>query len=117
MALVLLVAVRMHVPVGISYDADLKLAQKLKIEAATSSCRVLPDPKPNAWLTAFDESSMDDDVLVWFADPEGGVGNIRSAVLDRLWELFKGHGVGVPFPQQHVHIRSLPAEEASNAVR
>lgn len=109
--------VRVHIPVGVSYDADLRLAQRLMIEAASASGRVLPDPKPSVWLTAFGESSIDHDILVWIADPEAGVGNVRSDVLNRLWDLFKENGVEVPFPQQDVHIRSMPAAEASDVLR
>ena len=36
--------VRMHVPVGVSYDADMKLAEKLMLEAAKSCERVLKSP-------------------------------------------------------------------------
>jgi len=100
--------VRVHIPVRVSYDADLRLAQRLMIEAASASRRVLPDPKPSVWLTAFGESAIDHDILVWIADPEAGVGNVRSAVLNRLWELFREHGITVPYPQRDVHIRPAP---------
>jgi len=104
--------VRVHIPVGVSYDSDLKLAQRLMIEAASASARVLPEPKPTVWLTAFGDSSVDHEILVWIIDPEAGVGNVRSDVLNRLWDLFKEHGIEIPFPQRDVHVRSLPAPPA-----
>jgi len=107
--------VRVHVPVGVSYDSDLKLAQRLMIEAASASARVLSEPRPTVWLTAFGESSVDHDILVWITDPEAGVGNIRSDILNRLWDLFKEHGIEIPFPQRDLHVRSLAFDPSALA--
>lgn len=101
--------VRVHIPVGVGYNSDLALAQKLMIEAAVAAQRVLPEPKPTVWLKEFGASSVDHDILVWIADPEMGVGNVRSDVLNRVWLLFKANDIEIPFPQQDIHIRSVPA--------
>ena len=101
--------VRVHIPVCVAYDCDLPLAQRLMIEAATASERVLKEPKPTVWLTAFGDSSVNHEVLVWITDPESGVGNVRSDVLNRLWVLFKENGIEIPFPQRDLHIRTRPA--------
>ena len=42
----------------------------------------------------------------WIDDPEEGVGNVRSAVLKKLWWLFKENGIEIPFPQRDIHLRS-----------
>ena len=101
--------VRIRIPVGVSYDCDLKLAQELMMKAASESPRVLKDPKPSVWLDAYGDSSVDHLILAWIGDPEGGVGSVRSDVLNRLWWLFKEHGIEIPFPQRDVHVRSMPA--------
>ena len=98
--------VRVHIKVGVAYDSDLALAQRLMIEAASASPRVLDKPKPVVWLKEFAESSIDHEILCWIADPEAGVGNVRSAVLNRLWQLFKENGIEIPFPRRDVHIRT-----------
>jgi small-conductance mechanosensitive channel len=100
--------VRVRIPVGVGYDCDLGLAQRLMLQAANDSERVLNDPKPSVWLTAFGESSVDHEILAWINDPEGGVGNVRSDVLNRLWRLFKKHGIEIPYPQRDIRVRSLP---------
>ncbi len=105
--------VRIHIPVGVAYDCDLALAQKLMIEAAAIPRRVLKSPKPSVWLRAFGESSVDHDILVWISDPEGGVGNVQSEILNRLWILFKEHGIEIPFPQRDIHIRNASGDPAS----
>jgi small-conductance mechanosensitive channel len=100
--------VRIHIPVGVSYDSDIALAQKLMIEAALSSSRVLRVPKPNVWLRGYGDSSVDHDILVWIKDPEAGVGNVQSDILNRLWVLFKENGIEIPFPQRDVHVKEWP---------
>lgn len=100
--------VRIHIRVGVAYGSDLALAQRLMIEAASESARVLKVPKPNVWLRSFGEYEVQHDILVWISDPEAGVGNVQSEILNRLWLLFREHGIEVPFPQQDVRIRQAP---------
>ncbi|MBS0479001.1 MAG: mechanosensitive ion channel, partial [Proteobacteria bacterium] len=98
--------VRVRVPVTVAYDCDLKLAQELMLRAATESPRVLDDPKSNVWLTEFGENGVKHDILVWINDPQSGIGSIRSDVLNRLWILFKDHGIVIPPPKRDVRIVS-----------
>jgi len=108
--------VRVHIPVGVAYTCDLALAQKLMLEAAKASPRVLSEPKPAVRLERFGDSSVDHDIRVWITDPELGVGIVRSEILNRLWVLFKENGIEIPFPQRVVHVRSRPVPpEAAEA--
>lgn len=102
--------IRVHIPVGVAYNCDLPLAQRLMIEAAVASERVLASPKPTVWLTAFGESSVDHEILAWISDPEAGVGNVRSEILNRLWISFRDNGIEIPFAQRDINIRSLPSQ-------
>lgn len=94
--------VRVRIPVAVAYGTDLKLAQELMLRVATESPRVLDTPKSNVWLTAFGENGVEHDILVWISDPESGVGNVKSDVLNRLWVLFQEHGITVPVPQREI---------------
>ena len=105
--------VRVRIPVSVAYDCDLKLAQALMLKAATDSPRVLDSPRPNVWLTAYGNDGVEHEILAWISDPEGGVGNVKSDVLNRLWWMFKEAGVGIPFAQQDVYIRSWPERGGS----
>ena len=107
--------VRVHIPVGIAYSSDLALAQRLMIEAATAAARVLTDPKPTVWLHGFGDRSIDHEILVWIADPDLGVANVRSDILNRVWVLFADNGIEIPFPQYDIHVRSMPADLAPEA--
>ncbi|QPC99414.1 mechanosensitive ion channel family protein [Qipengyuania soli] len=98
--------VRIQVPVGISYEADIDLAEKLMLQAAKDCDRVLSAPPPTVWMSDYGDNSVNFIIHCWIQDPEEGVGNVRSAVLKKLWWLFKENGVEIPFPQRDLHIRS-----------
>ena len=100
--------VRVHIPVGVGYGSDLPLAQRLMVEAAVTPDRVLKSPQPTVWLRAFGESSVDHEILVWIADPEAGVGNVQSEILNRLWVLFKENDIELPYPQRDIHLKDWP---------
>ena len=97
--------VRVQVPVGVSYDADMALAEKLMLEAAGKARRVLATPPPTVWWNGFGDNSVDFVIHCWINDPEEGTGNIRSEVLKHLWVLFKEHGVAIPYPQRDLHLK------------
>ncbi|HEX7740893.1 MAG TPA: mechanosensitive ion channel protein MscS, partial [Sphingobium sp.] len=49
---------------------------------------------------------VEHEILVWISDPEGGVGSVKSDVLNRLWLLFRENGIAIPYPQRVVHTAS-----------
>ena len=97
--------VRMHVEVGVAYGADMKKAEELMLRAAADCGRVLDSPPPTVWMSEYGESSVNFVIHCWITDPEEGVGNVRSAVLKRLWDLFQEHDVEIPFPQRDLNLR------------
>ena len=99
--------VRVRADVGVSYDTkDLRLIQKLCVEAAQDTPRVLERPLPVCNLEGFGDSSVDFSIRFWINDPPNGIANVRSEVLMRVWEALAEHGVEIPFPQRDLHIRS-----------
>jgi len=96
--------IRLHIPVGVAYDADVRLAMRLMLEAAGGVDRVLADPGPVALLRGFGESSVDLELRLWIRDPQNGLANVRSEALLRIWDAFRAHGVALPFPQRDVHL-------------
>lgn len=97
--------VAINIPVGVAYGSDLDVVEKLLLEAAQSSPRVLSFPSPGVLLNAFGASSIDMNMIVWIDDPEGGVGNVRSEVLWKVWRLFRENGIEIPFPQADVNLK------------
>ena len=97
--------VRVQVPVGVSYDADMALAERLMLEAAGKARRVLADPAPSVWWNGFGDNAVSFTIHCWINDPEEGTGNVRSDVLKHLWALFREHGITLPYPQRDLHLK------------
>ncbi|MBV9881752.1 MAG: mechanosensitive ion channel [Sphingomonadaceae bacterium] len=108
--------VRISIPVSIDYGCDVKLAQKLMIDAASASPRVLAAPKPNVWITKLGENGIDHEIRVWILDPEAGIGPVRSEIFARVLELFTENGIGIPSPQREIVVKSWPSEPPSAPV-
>lgn len=106
--------VRVDVPFGVSYDADPHEVVRIAIEAASSVERVDGTRRPPVcWLTAFGDSSLDFLVRFWISDPQMGLTNIKGKILMALWDAFKEHGIGIPYPHREVIIKtpiSVPPE-------
>lgn len=97
--------VRIQVNVGVSYDADMELAEKLMLEAAGQARRVLDTPPPTVWMSEYGDNAVNFTIHCWINDPEEGVGNVRSEVLKHLWGLFKENEVELPYPKRDLHLR------------
>lgn len=98
--------VRMRVPVGVSYNADPHACIRIIREAAADVPRVLQDPAPVCLLKGFGDSAVDLELRFWIADPSGGVSNVKSAVLLKVWDALKANSIEIPFPQRDLHVRS-----------
>ncbi len=101
--------VRLKIPVGVAYEADLEQARDLMLEAAADTPRVLTDPKPICYLHSFGDNAVNLEVLVWINDPQNGLGSVKSNLLWGIWRRFREHGVKIPYPQRDVYLKSLPA--------
>jgi small-conductance mechanosensitive channel len=95
--------VRIDVPFGVSYDADPHEVIRIAIEAGSSVDRVDGTTRPPVcWLTAFGDSSLDFLLRFWISDPQKGLTNIRGKVLMALWDAFKEHDIGIPYPHREI---------------
>lgn len=100
--------IRLSIPVGVSYDADVRLAMELCLKAAQEEPRVKKFPEPVIRVLGFGDSSVDLEVRGWINDPVNGVGNIRSDILLSIWDKFHEHDIEIPYPQRDLHVRSMP---------
>ncbi|MCK9382333.1 MAG: mechanosensitive ion channel [Sulfuritalea sp.] len=96
--------VRIALPVQVSYDSDLERAMSIMAGVARAQARVLAEPAPVVLLQSFADSGINLELGFWVADPEQGVGNLRSEINLAIWREFKQAGIAIPFPQREVRI-------------
>lgn len=96
---------RIHVPVGVSYSADVKEVKKALLEAGKNHPEVLSVPQPQVFFTGFGDSSLDFELLVWIDTPSHQV-SIKSDLCFRIEASLKQHNIEIPFPQRDLHLRT-----------
>ncbi len=98
--------VRLKLPIGISYNTDVRKAIELVLDAVRQVPRVLQSPVPVCLLKGFGDSSVDLELRFWITDPNNGLSNVKSEILLGVWDRFHQNGVEIPFPQRDLHMRS-----------
>jgi len=94
---------RENITVGVAYGSDVKLVEKLLIEAAVNHPSVLKHPKPLVLFTDFGESSLDFK-LIFTLDNSFEAFLPKSDLRFKVDEMFKEHNITIPFPQRDIHI-------------
>lgn len=95
--------------VSVGYDSDVDLVRKLLREAAFSAARVLRQPGPEAYLTAFGDDGLEFTVGYWMSEPEAGQMGLRSEINLAILAALRANGIDIPFPQRVVHQADAPA--------
>ena len=96
---------RIRVPVGVAYDSDVDVVCSVLEKIANDLPEVVKTPAPRVRMRALGSSSLDFELLAWIDHPELR-GRVRH---DLLMNVFKGlneAGIGIPFPQTDIHVRS-----------
>ena len=99
--------VRLHIPVGVSYDSDVREVREALLAAAESYPQAKSDPAPDVWFIEFGDNSINFELLIWVdavaVDPRAARGRIMFHVWDALLE----RDIEIPFPQRDLHIRTV----------
>jgi len=90
--------------VTVGYDSDVDLVQRILLDAARTSGRVIADPEPAARLVKFGADGLEFTLQFWIADPQNGQMNVRSDVNLHILKSLREAGVEIPFPQRVVHM-------------
>ena len=108
--------VRIRVPVGVAYGSDLKLLQRLLLEAAAEHPKALRDPSPVVLLNEFGDSSLNFELGVWTQEMTAAPIHFTSEMNFIIEQKLRENDIEIPFPQRDLHVRSgLPAAaEASS---
>lgn len=99
---------RRNLEVGVAYGSDIDLVEKTLLEIASENQNVLKDPKPDVLFVDHAASALIFRLRLWVnVDDYWSVPhNIRREIDRRFREL----DIKIAFPQQDVHLRTIPKE-------
>ena len=98
---------RIVINVGVAYGSDTDLARSLLIEACRETPAVLSDPPPVAVFEGFGANELKLVLRCQLATLDERLPT-TNALHTLISKKFSQAGLNIPFPQQDLHIRSLP---------
>lgn len=94
---------RLHIPIGVGYDSDVKQVKKFLTDIAKSEEHVVEDPKPRAYFKEHGDSSLNFDLLAWVNSPVNVI-TVRDSIREKIDEKFKKENIEIPYPQRDDHL-------------
>ena len=111
---------RIRIPFGVAYGVSKDEVKRAALEAAAEvpfTGDLDGARKPQVWLAAFGESSLNFELVVWLtAEATKRPGAVKAAYRWALHSALERHGIEIPFPQQDLHIRSLFGRHGDDAL-
>lgn len=96
--------IRVRIPIGIAYDADVKKAKEVIIKISLELDWVMRDPTPQVVVRSFGDSAVNLEARVWISNPRRRMDTI-SHITDRVKEVFQEEGIEIPFPKRDIYIK------------
>lgn len=96
---------RLHLPVGVAYNAEPDLVKEALLDAAKDHSNVLDTPPPQVLFKGFGDSALNFELLVWIAEPHKQF-LIKSDLYFSIYEVLRKRHIEIPFPQRDLHLRS-----------
>jgi len=96
---------RFHVDVGVSYESDENLVEKILLECAKENHEITKKPLPFVRFNDFADSSLDFQLFFW-TNKSFEVENIKSNLRFSIKKKFREYHITIPFPQTDIHIKS-----------
>lgn len=89
------------IPVGISYDSDIKLAKEVLLNLLTEQEGILEDPAPVVVVTELADSSVN--LSLRFFALNDNYWNCHWFTIEESKVRLEAAGITIPFPQRDVH--------------
>jgi small conductance mechanosensitive channel len=93
---------RVDIDVGAEYSADIDATRAALEKAASNIPGMLKDPVPQVFLKALGSSSVDWQVRIWCKTAD--FWDVWQATTQACKATLDAAGIGIPFPQQDVHL-------------
>jgi small-conductance mechanosensitive channel len=105
---------RIRIPIGVAYGTEPQKVVDVLEQVARDEDMILELPSPRARMRGFGPSSLEFELLGWIKYPEQR-GLATHRILIEMDRRFREEGIAIPFPQQDVHIRTMPDREAPDS--
>jgi small-conductance mechanosensitive channel len=106
---------RIRVPVGVAYGTNPEQVVEILESVAADEQLILERPAARVRMRSFGASSVEFELLGWIKYPEQR-GLATHRVLIAIEKRFREAGITIPFPQQDIHIKSIPSGALSSDV-
>ena len=97
------VETRDGVTVGVAYGSDVKLVEKLLLEAANENASVLEHPEPKVLFLNFGDSALEFRIAFTIKN-SFDVRFVQSEIRFEIDRLFRENNIKIPFPQRDIHL-------------
>ncbi len=104
---------RVRLDIGVAYDSDLELAERVLLETIRRHPLILSDPEPGVLVTSMDPYSIHYLAFGHVAEFADSF-RARSELYQMVRDAFVLHGIVIPFPRQDIRVFS-DAEQAITA--
>ena len=103
---------RVDIDVGAEYSADMDATRAALEKAAANIPGMIKDPAPQVFLSALGASSIDWQVRIWCKTED--YWDVWQATVQATKAALDQAGIGIPFPQQDVHLDETVIKALSN---
>lgn len=98
---------RLEIQVGIAYGSDTEKARGILEKLLRDHPNVMDDPGPSVFFMGFGASTLDFEARGFVASADFLLGT-KSELHYQIDEAFREAGIEIAFPQQDIHLRSVP---------
>ena len=96
--------IRVRIPIGIAYEADIKKAKQVIENISYEMDWVMKERPTKVVVKSFGDSAVNLEARVWIKDPRRRIDTI-SHITDRTKEVFDEQGIEIPYPKRDIIIR------------
>ena len=96
---------RVEIMVGVAYGSNTQEVTKVLQTAIANHNEVMSIPPPMVLFHGFGDSSLDFRLLFWAKSMDNWL-NLRSHVMEDIYQSLRDADIEIPFPQQDLHIKS-----------
>ena len=98
--------IRMALLVGVTYDADPHVVEKILLDVGAKEPLVSDHEPPAVRFIEYADNSINFELLFWIDVRQTPRRKVRSALYFAIFEELKKAGIEIPYPQRDLHIRS-----------